>query len=160
MIDIQRNMLRPPEPIPAAAEVGPAIESLLADARRRGVPVIHVRNNGSAGDPDEPGTDGWQLVHPAHDDEPVVDKFSASAFDGTNLADLVDPADRLVIIGMQSEYCVRATALDAAQRGHSVAVVPGAHATYDDDKPAAEISGDVEAELRAAGVDVTGTPWA
>ena len=33
-------------------------------------------------------------------------------------------------------------------------VVSGAHATYDDDKPAAEISRDVENELRAAGATI------
>jgi hypothetical protein len=35
-----------------------------------------------------------------------------------------------------------------------VTVVSGAHATYDDDQPAADISKDIENELRAAGATI------
>ena len=159
MIDVQRNMLLPPTPVPSADIIAPRLDKLLAEARAVGIQVIHVRNNGGPDDPDFPGTDGWQLVHDALDDEAVIDKTTPNSFAGTNLADFVDPEDHLVIAGMQSEYCIRATALEAIDRGHRVTVVADVHATYDDGKPAAEISGDVEAELRAAGVTVSPNPW-
>jgi nicotinamidase-related amidase len=159
MIDVQRNMLLPPQPVPAAAPVAARLNELLTDARGAGIQVIHIRNNGSADDPDAPGTDGWQLVHEPRDDEAVIDKTTPDSFAGTNLADFVDPEDRLILVGMQSEYCVRATALEAISRGHSVTVVSGAHATYDGDKPADEVSAAVDAELRDAGVRVTDDPW-
>ncbi len=116
--------------------------------------MIHVRNNGADGDPDEPGTDGWQLVHPVHDGEAVVDKTTPDSFASTDLADLVPDGAQIVVIGMQSEYCVRATSLAALARRHPVTVVTGAHATYDDDKPAADISNDIEDQLRAAGATI------
>jgi nicotinamidase-related amidase len=55
---------------------------------------------------------------------------------------------------MQSEHCIRDTALAARQFGHSVSLVRGAHATYDDECSAAEITRNVEQELERAGVAV------
>ena len=154
LIDVQRNMLEPPTPVPDAASVGAAIAGILQTAREAGATVIHVRNNGTDGDPDQPGTDGWQLIHDVRDGEPVVDKTTSDSFAGTDLADFVRDGAPVIAVGMQSEYCVRATSLASLARGHAVTVVSGAHATYDDDKPAADISRDVESELRAAGATI------
>jgi nicotinamidase-related amidase len=68
--------------VPDADRVGAAIAGLLARARAAGVPVVHVRNTGGAGDPDEPGTDGWQLVHAPDAGESIVDKPKCDAFAG------------------------------------------------------------------------------
>jgi nicotinamidase-related amidase len=154
LIDVQRNMLEPPSPVSDAASVGAAIAGVLESARDAGATVIHIRNNGIDGDPDQPGTDGWQLIHDVRDGEPVVDKTTPDSFAGTDLAEFVRDGAPIVAIGMQSDYCVRATSLASLARGHAVTVVSGAHATYDDDKPAAEISRDVENELRAAGAAI------
>jgi nicotinamidase-related amidase len=83
-----------------------------------------------------------------------VDKTTSDPFANTDLADLVPDGARIVVVGMQSEYCVRATSLAALARRHPVTMVTGAHATYDDDKPAADISKDVEDQLRAAGATI------
>ncbi|GGS96770.1 hypothetical protein GCM10010156_63720 [Planobispora rosea] len=154
LVDVQRNMLQPPEPVPEAETVSAAIDTLLKRARATGIPVIFVRNNGGEGDPDAPGTPGWELVHEVLPGEHVIDKHSPSAFAGTGLAWLLPPTASVVVAGMQSEWCVRETSLAAVEHGHSVTLVRGAHATYDGDEPAAVISGKVEAELTAAGVRV------
>ena len=62
-VDVQRNMLEPPAPVPAADPVSAALATLLERARAAGAPVIHIRNNGSEVDPDLPGSPGWELVH-------------------------------------------------------------------------------------------------
>ncbi len=51
-----------------------------------------------------------------------------SAFDGTPLAVLLHGAGvtRLVIGGLATDYCVRATALDALRQGFEVVVLGGA----------------------------------
>jgi nicotinamidase-related amidase len=152
LIDAQRNMLLPPDPVPDADRVTALLKGLLERGRVAGVPVVHVRNNGGDDDPDRPGTTGWELVFDAHPGEAVVDKHQPDAFAGTNLADLLPPAAPVVIAGMQSEYCIRATALAALDRGHPVTLVRGAHATYDGDLPARQVSQRVEAELSDAGV--------
>ena len=155
LVDVQRNMLRPPEPVPDAATVGPVIEAVLAKARRAGAQVIHIRNSGGAGDPDEPGTDGWELVHAVRPGEVTVDKPEPDAFAGTGLAEHIPSQASVVIVGMQSDYCVSATALAAVRRGHSVSVVGDAHATYPDGgESAQEIARRIDVELAANGVVV------
>ncbi len=154
LVDVQRNMLLPPEPVPDAPLVSAAVAELLGRARTAGVPVVHVRNNGGVGEPDETGTSGWELVHDVLAGEHVIDKFEPDAFVGTALADLVPDGAAIAVAGMQSDYCVRATALSALGRGHEVTLAGGAHATYDGDTPAAAISQDVESQLAEAGVAV------
>jgi len=62
--------------------------------------------------------------------------------------------NRLVVAGMQSDYCIREASRGAMDAGFEVLLPRGAHATYDDKRPAAEVSRAVEQELRAAGVHV------
>ena len=80
--------------------------------------------------------------------ERVLDKRRNDAFDGTPLGALVPAGPgaraRVAIVGMQSDFCVRATARAALARGNGVVLVRGAHATYDRDEdgvvtPAAEV---------------------
>jgi nicotinamidase-related amidase len=154
LVDVQKNMLQSPAPVPAAASVATTIERLLEDARTAGAAIVHIRNNGGEGDPDAPGTTGWELVHDVRTGEFVVDKHEPNAFAGTVLAELFPPSSSVVVAGMQSEYCVRETSLGALERGHAVTLVHGAHATYDSDVPAAVTQERVEGELQAAGARV------
>jgi nicotinamidase-related amidase len=78
----------------------------------------------------------------------------ADAFAETGLSDLIPASASVMVAGMQSEYCVRETSLPALRRGHPVALVRGAHATYDGEAPAEAISRRVEEELSAAGAAV------
>jgi hypothetical protein len=68
---------------------------MLERARRAGVMVIHVRNNGGEGDPDAPGSAGWELVHEAAGHEAVIDKRTPDAFDSTGLGGLLRRSGRL-----------------------------------------------------------------
>lgn len=157
LVDVQRNMLEGDYPVPSADAVRPVLQTLLDRARDAGVPVVHVRNDGPPGEPDEPDTDGWHLVLATADGEAVVDKDTPDTFvSNPQLADDLRAAgvERVVIAGMQSEYCVAATSRGALGYGFAVTVASDGHATYDDGKPAAEISADVEAALRAEGVTV------
>lgn len=161
LIDVQKNMLLPPEPVPDAATVGPAIAAVLAEARAAGTVIVHIRNTGSEDDPDFPGAPGWELVHDVREGEHVVDKPLQDAFAETDLADLIPADAALTIVGMQSEYCVRETSLAALQRGHAVTLVRGAHATYPGKidahsgvLAAADVSARIETELAAAGASI------
>ncbi|WP_328603974.1 isochorismatase family protein [Amycolatopsis sp. NBC_00345] len=155
LIDVQNNMLRPPEPVPDADRVAAAIAAVLARARSARAIVVHVRNNGTEDDPDVPGSPGWAFVHDVREGEHIVDKTTPDSFDGTPLASLLPPSAPLVVAGMQSEFCVRSTSLAALRRGHTVTLVSDAHATYDGSTPAATTSKAVDAELSAEGVTLT-----
>jgi len=107
------------------------------------------------------GTPGAEL-HPDLDRDAidtVIDKGTArdtegySGFDGTDLAALLGEReiDAITIVGLATDYCVRATALDARAEGFDVAVDPAATRAVElrpgDGERALE-------ELRAAGVNV------
>jgi nicotinamidase-related amidase len=157
LIDVQRNMLEPPAPVPSAASVREALEDLLLRARRAGVFVVHVQNDGPPGEPDEPGTDGWQLVFPVSADELVVRKDQEDTF-AANPALAKELADKeiteVVIAGMQSNYCVAESGRGALKQGLQAILASGAHATYDENEPASAISAQIECELAAEGVTV------
>lgn len=154
VVDAQADMLLPPEPVPDAATVGPAIERVLTRAREAGAQVVHIRNIGGPGEPDEPGTPGFELVYPPQAGEPVLDKTTADSFASTDLADRIPRDATVVLVGMASDFCVQATAMGALGLGHRVTLVRGAHATYDGTEPAADLAKRVEAELAEAGVEV------
>ncbi|KAH9937866.1 Isochorismatase hydrolase [Epithele typhae] len=163
VLDVQVNMLRdPPAGIPAAAVVGPNIASILARARDAAPPprIVHIRNCGDAGEPDETGSEGWELVHLPRSGEFVIDKRKNNAFAGTTLADVIPPTAEIIMVGMQSDFCIRATCSAALARGNEVLLVRGAHATYDRIEyhqhglitTAAEVQKEIEGELEEAGV--------
>jgi streptothricin hydrolase len=158
MVDAQRNMLEGESPVPGAGEIRLALQDLLSAAREAGAVIVHVQNDGPAGDPDEPYTAGWELVLPVAGDELVVRKDQPDTF-GANPAlaqTLRDRGvDRIVIAGLQSEYCVQATGQGALGLGFRVVLPRGAHATYDGgSSTAADTSAAVERDLREAGVQV------
>jgi nicotinamidase-related amidase len=157
LIDVQRNMLEPPAPVPSAASIRDALEDLLLRARRASALVVHVQNDGPPGEPDEPGTDGWQLVFPVSDGELIVRKDQSDTF-AANPALAGDLAGKaiteVVIAGMQSNYCVAESSRGALKRGLQAVLASGAHATYDENEPASVISAQIERELAAEGVTV------
>jgi nicotinamidase-related amidase len=157
LIDVQRSMLEPPAPVPSAASIREALEDLLLRARRAGAFVVHVQNDGPPGEPDEPGTDGWQLVFPVSAGELIVRKDQSDTF-AANPALAKDLADKeiteVVIAGMQSNYCVAESSRGALKRGLQAVLASGAHATYDENESASAISAQIERELAAEGVTV------
>jgi hypothetical protein len=84
---------------------------VLSHARKaRPTPsIIHIRNHGDQGEPDEPGTPTWELLNPPLAGEHLVDKRKSNAFAGTTLGDLIPPDAEVVVIGMISEYSVKAS---------------------------------------------------
>lgn len=155
LIDVQRNMLFPPEPVPDAPTLHRAITRILEQARRSGSLVVHVRNNGDEDDPDAPGSPGWELVHEVRGDEAVVDKRTPDSFADTELDKLLTDISCAIIVGAQSEFCVRETSLAALQRGISVELVQQAHGTHAGVKrTSTEIATAIEEELSRAGARI------
>jgi nicotinamidase-related amidase len=135
VIDVQEAMFRQPGPPHDAVGVVERIAGLLAKARAEGVPLYYVQHDGGQGDDFEHGTAGWQIhasIAPKPG-EPIIEKRHPSAFQDTGFDDLLKAAgiDRLVICGMQSEYCVDSTTRAAYSLGYKVALVSDAHTTFD-----------------------------
>jgi nicotinamidase/pyrazinamidase len=107
------------------------------------------------------GTEGAQL-HPALDAarvDVIVDKGTDqdtegySGFDGTDLAALLRGRgiDRVTVAGLATDYCVRATALDALRDGFEVTVDEAGSRGIDPDDAARALD-----EVRSAGGTVAG----
>lgn len=135
-VDLMRAYFEPQSPLCLPAkEFLDMAAAVIGSARAGGVPVIHTRVSYG---PD--GEDGGVFilkvpalrlligdselgaimpeVAPA-DGEAVLVKQYASAFFGTDLAELLrsQGVDTLVIVGTSTSGCVRATAVDAVQHG-------------------------------------------
>lgn len=141
-IDLMRAYFDPASPLCLPSpECLDSAGRVLAAARRGGVPVVHTR---VAYRPD--GSDGGVFVRkvPAlrhlfgggplselmpqvapEADELVVVKQYASAFFGTSLAATLrsEGVDTVVIVGVSTSGCVRASAVDAVQHGFVPLVV-------------------------------------
>lgn len=110
------------EPEKAAAKAA----LLLADFRKRGLMVIHVRHNS------EPGGKINDLVKPLPN-EKIISKDAVNSFVGTDLLDFLktNKIDSLVICGMQTHMCVEAATRAASDYGFKCILVHDACATKD-----------------------------
>ncbi|KAJ7576466.1 Isochorismatase-like protein [Mycena floridula] len=163
LLDVQVAMFDvQPRGVPSADRIRRNIAQILAHARNANPPplIIHVRNSGDFGEPDEPGSPGWQLLYTPLPNEPVIDKKKNNAFAGTKLGELIVPDAEIVVVGMQSDYSVRATCSAALGRGNNILLIKEAHGTYDryevlhggGTTPASRIEAEIEDELEEAGV--------
>ncbi len=135
IIDAQMDMFAAGSRVFAGEKMLQRLSDLVARARRAQVPVVYVQNNGTEIDPDMPGTPGWEIqpeLKP-EEGETVIQKWSPDAFHETGLQGVLTGLGvrRLVIAGMQSEYCVNATTRRAHELGYEVTLVKDAHSTYD-----------------------------
>lgn len=110
------------------------INTVSARARAAGVPVVLVQHEEDDG-PMVRGQPGWQLaaaleVAPG---DLHVHKRACDAFHGTGLEALLRERgiDRLVVCGMQTDFCVDTTVRRALSLGFPVTLVRDAHTTLD-----------------------------
>ncbi|MFD4027934.1 isochorismatase family protein [Streptomyces sp. NPDC058576] len=175
VIDVQSAFVAGDAAVPDATRLLDRVTGLLGRAREAGALVVHLQNDGPAGEPDEPGTPGWELHLPVRTGpaETVIRKSEDDGFEETPLGSVLAAAGvrALAVCGVMSEMCVLATARRALERDYRVVLPHDAHATYDipaapdisDVVPAAMASrvaewalGDeVEIVARAANVDFT-----
>jgi len=137
VIDVQSAFFLERSPVLAyhGEEYLARIRELIDRAREGGVPVIYVQHDGANGSPWEPGTPGW-LIHPditPRAGELVVHKPTPDAFYSTNLQAELDSRGirRLIIVGIQSDWCVDTTVRRAYSLEYDVTVVEDAHTTFD-----------------------------
>lgn len=165
VIDIQRGafngQLCPPIDQPERL-VDHAV-SLVGAARSANRPVIFIQHCEDG--PDElfvEGTVHWELhdrLAPAPGDT-VIKKRASSAFEATDLADVLSRlnAKKLVLCGLQSEFCVSNTASAALARGYTVVIAQDGHSTWPaGGKSAIAISEEVNAKLQASGAVLQST---
>lgn len=144
VVDVQHNMVEGPWSVPEADSFLAKFAARIELAREAGWPVLFVQNDGPEGDVDEPGSEGWQLWFTPEAGDRVVRKTTQNVFESNpGLAlELTDAGiDAVELIGMQSEYCVQASARGAKAAGFKVLLQPELHATFHDGTPATNLPG-------------------
>jgi nicotinamidase-related amidase len=108
------------------------VGSLVEKARREQVPVVWVQHS------DEEltkGSDGWRIVPELTpvDAEPHVEKSYGDSFEATTLESLLSElgVGRLVVVGAETDACIRSTLHGALVRGYDATLVSDAHTTGD-----------------------------
>ncbi len=124
-------------PVPDGERLLRNVEAPIQRAREAGAAVIYVRHADGHGHPLERGTGGWQ-IHPRGapaNGEPAVDKETPDSFLRTTLGGGLESRGigRLVLAGMQTEYCVDTTWRRAFGLGYEVTLAADAHGTWDDE---------------------------
>jgi nicotinamidase-related amidase len=129
VVDVQNGVLEGAHERDAVvANVG----NLVEEARRERVPVVWLQHS------DEQlarGSDGWRIVPELTpgDAEPLVEKSYGDSFEDTALETVLSGlgVGRLVVVGAQTDGCVRATLHGALVRGYDATLVSDAHTTED-----------------------------
>lgn len=157
IIDVQRALCTGEYECHDIKRVIDTINGLSARARKAGVTVVLIQHN----EKDSPlayGAEGWQLADGLNTapSDLHVDKTANDSFYQTNLQKLIprEDFDRLVICGLQTDYCVNATVRQAHQLGYDVELAADAHSTVDNGNMSAE---DIIAEHNKDWAHLTGS---
>jgi len=108
------------------------VASLVEKARQEQVPVVWVQH---ADEDIVKGTEGWDIVPELAPDaaEPLVQKNYGDSFEDSSLESVLSDlgVGRLVVVGAQTDACIRSTLHGALVRGYDATLVSDAHTTED-----------------------------
>ena len=110
---------------------------LISAARKNHVEVIYVRHDAGPGSGLSAGDEGFEIadqVSPEEGDKVFV-KTINSCFGNREFREYMEQQEdkRLMIIGLQTNYCIDATVKSAFERGYEVIIPEGTNSTFDND---------------------------
>jgi nicotinamidase-related amidase len=129
VVDVQKGVVgEAHERDAVVANVG----SLVEKARRERVPVVWVQHS------DEQlvrGSEEWRITPELTpgDGEPLVEKSYGDSFEETTLENVLSGlgVGRLLVVGAETDACIRSTLHGALVRGYDATLVKDAHTTND-----------------------------
>src|SRR5262245_17748719 len=108
------------------------VDSLVEKARQERVPVVWVQHSSERLARE---TEDWRIVPELTpgDAEPLVEKRYGDSFEDTILESVLSDLQvgRLVVVGAESDACIRSTIHGAFVRGYDTTLVSDAHTTAD-----------------------------
>ena len=129
VIDVQNDVV---DGTPRRDAVVGNIASLVDRARDERISVVWVQHSD---DGLERGSDGWRIVPELvpNDAEPLIEKSYGDSFEDTTLETVLADlgVGRLVVVGAQTDACIRSTLHGGFVRGYDVTLVEDAHTTED-----------------------------
>jgi nicotinamidase-related amidase len=113
------------------------IKRLILTARDNKKQVIYVRHDDGKGTELEQGTDGWQIYDDIvpNDSELIFEKEYNSAFHKTGLREHLESkeVDTIILVGLQTEYCIDATLKSAFDYGYKIIIPEETNTTFDNE---------------------------
>jgi nicotinamidase-related amidase len=129
VVDVQNGVVAG---APARDAVVANVGSLVEKARQEQVPVVWVQHS-DAGLVE--GSDEWRIVPELtpEEAEPLIAKSYGDSFEDTGLETVLSDlgVGRLVVVGAQTDMCIRSTLHGAVVRGYDATLVSDAHTTED-----------------------------
>ncbi|MHA2033481.1 MAG: cysteine hydrolase family protein [Candidatus Hodarchaeales archaeon] len=134
-IDMQLGNFQLPNSIFQSEYLIESASKILRHARKLGDQIIFIQNMGTSGDIDELGTNGWE-IHPSiqpQKNELIVQKTTPDSFYQTRLDNKLRKKgiNTLVILGLQTEYCVDTSVRRGFSLGYAVELIKDCHSTWD-----------------------------
>lgn len=137
VVDVQQGLFNRPKPIYEAEKLLDNINVLIDRAHGEGLPVCFIQHANKSMLVE--GSENWQLHPRLHrrEDDLLFHKQQGSAFAGTELERVLVARgiDELWITGLVSHGCVKATCLDAHDRGFAVTLVEDGHSNFHGQAP-------------------------
>jgi nicotinamidase-related amidase len=154
VIDVQQGLFKKSSPIYKAEELLDKIDLLVDWAHVHGVPVFYIQHSDSRAL--VKGSHDWQLhpdLHPQRMDY-LIHKQHGNAFEDTSLDAVLKSKkiSSLIIMGLVTHGCVKATCLGARELGYSVTLIEDGHSSYS--KDAARLIEEWNQKLSAQGCDL------
>ena len=136
VVDMQRALTEDEELYDAEAFMDRNIR-LIEAARKNNVEVIFVQHDAGEGSGFSAGDEGYEIdprVAPK-EGEKVFVKTINSCFGNKEFKAYMEQQEdkRLMVIGLQTNYCIDATVKSAFERGFDVIVPEGTNSTFDND---------------------------
>ena len=111
------------------------VRKLIETARESGVEVIYVQHDAGEGTGFSVGDEAFEIadeVAPREGEKVFVKKIN-SCFGNKEFAAYLEDAkdEALMIIGLQTNFCIDATVKSAFERGYDVIIPEGSNSTFD-----------------------------
>lgn len=111
------------------------VVKVITAARENKVEVIYVQHDAGAGTGFSVGDEGFEIADEVapHEDEKVFVKTVCSSFSNKDFAAYLEEAkdEDLMIVGLQTNFCVDATVKSAFERGYYVVIPEETNSTVD-----------------------------
>lgn len=113
------------------------ITKIISTARDNQKEVLYVRHDDGKGTDFEKGTDGWQIYDDVvpNNSELIFEKQYNSAFFKTGLREYLESKeiDTIILVGLQTEYCMDATLKSAFDYGYKIIIPEETNTTFDNE---------------------------
>ncbi|MBN1454593.1 MAG: isochorismatase family protein [Anaerolineales bacterium] len=157
VIDVQQGLFEKSTPIYKADELLQNITVLIARAHLNNAPVVYVQHSDTRALVKDSAA--WQLhpqLHPLNTDT-IIHKRHGNAFEDTLLEKTlrVRGVTTVVVTGLVTHGCVRATCIGAQELGFNVILVQDGHSSFN--KQAAKLIEEWNEKLSAMQIEVKPT---